>query len=261
MPELPDVEGFRRKFNRHAKGQKVNRVRAAEASATRNTSPQALGRALRHRRFLGADRHGKWLLARTDGPTVVFHFGMTGSLAWSGEPGPVELERHDRLAFELGVGSLVYRSQRKLGGVWLARSGDEERAITGDLGPDADKIDMSTFVELMSSRKAGVKAALMDQKMLAGIGNELSDEVLWRARLHPSTSCTRFSDRELGRLHETMTSTIREANRHGRIPPKRGWLESVRDEHAPKCPRCQAPIRRGKAAGRTAYWCPRCQPA
>jgi len=114
VPELPDVEAYRRFFSTHAAGRTV---RAVEADPTilRNVSSLTLRRALRGRTFEEPTRHGKWMVAWTDGPALLLHFGMTGDLVWSGdEP---DRHRHDRLmlSFE-GGGELRYRNMRKLGG-------------------------------------------------------------------------------------------------------------------------------------------------
>jgi formamidopyrimidine-DNA glycosylase len=117
VPELPDVEGFRKFFDRHAAGKTVRALRG-DASVIRNTTLQALERVLRGHRLGSAHRHGKWLICPAGEPSLVLHFGMGGLLAWDEEE-----HRHDRLTLDLGVGTLAYRDMRKLGGVCLA--GDE----------------------------------------------------------------------------------------------------------------------------------------
>lgn len=256
MPELPDVEGFRRYFNRCAAGRRVERVRVLDRTMLRNSSPQGIGRALKDHRFEKARRRGKWLLAPAGGPLVLMHFGMTGLLA------DVDrhegLHRHDRLLFHLEDGVLAYRNMRKLGGVWLAGDEEEAQRVMGPLGPDAGRIDRDEFVELVAGRRGGIKALLMDQKAIAGVGNLLSDEVLWRARIHPSRPASALSRTTVDGLYEALGETIRDASRHGRIPPKAGWLTGVRDEGG-DCPRCGRRVEKGTLAGRTACWCPRCQ--
>ena len=256
MPELPDVEGFRRYFNRNTAGGRVERVEVLDHTMLRNSSPQGIGRALKGKRFEKARRHGKWLLAPAGGPSVLMHFGMTGLLADAPEgEGP---HRHDRLLFHLGGGVLAYRNMRKLGGVWLARDDQEAERVMGPLGPDAARMGRDEFVELVTQRRGGIKALLMDQKAIAGVGNLLSDEVLWRARIEPSRSASSLRRADVRRLHEALEETIRDSNRYGRIPPEAGWLTGVRDERG-HCPRCGTRVKKGTVAGRTACWCPRCQ--
>ena len=260
MPELPDVEGFRRYFARYAKGRRVRGVRVPAREVLRNTSPPGLARSLRGRRFGSPERHGKWLLAPTGGPILLMHFGMTGGLKWSRDDGEA-LHRHDRVILRLDGGELRYRDMRKLGGVWLARNRKEVDRATGPLGPDALAVDRAQLDELLSGRRGGVKAALMSQRLVAGIGNELSDEILWQARIRPSRLLSSLDERERRELHRTMQRVLHESCRHARIPRKRSWITSQRGRRDPTCPRCRGEVRRSQVAGRTSYWCPRCQPA
>lgn len=256
MPELPDVEGWKRYVNRYARGRRIRSVSAPSPDDLRNTTASGLGRAVSGRRFGDARRHGKWLMAPTDeGPTVVFHFGMSGSLTWTAAPDG--LHDHDRVVFGLDGGRLTYRSQRRLGGIWSAGDSDEIDAITGTLGPDAADVDHERLTCLLEGRRGGIKAALMDQQLIAGIGNELSDEILWRARIHPLRPVPDLDDGELDQLHDALTDVVTASMRRGRIPEDDGWLESVRGAEDPRCPRCGGAIERIDAAGRTAYVCQR----
>jgi formamidopyrimidine-DNA glycosylase len=258
MPELPDVEGYRRYWARYAAGRRVRGVEVPAPAIVRNRTSRGLGRALKGRRFGTPGRRGKWLFAHTDGPTVAIHFGMTGRLQWSGR-GARSRHRHDRLIFRLDGGELRYRNMRMLGGVWVARDERELERITGRLGPDAAELDRDELEMLLDERRGGIKATLMNQRLLAGIGNELSDEILWRARIHPSRPIPRLNRRKRSGLHQAMHRVLADSVRHGRIPRKRGWLESQRGLRDPSCPRCGRGLRRTKIAGRTSYWCPRCQ--
>jgi formamidopyrimidine-DNA glycosylase len=259
VPELPDVEAYRRFFRSHAAGKRVRMV-DADPTILRNTTPDRLRRALRGRRFDDPDRHGKWLIAWTDGPALLLHFGMTGDLIWSGdEP---ERHRHDRLWLGLdGGGELRYRNMRKLGGVWLAHDEDEARRVRGALGPDALTVDRATFLRLLARRRGGVKAALMDQTLVAGVGNLIADEVLWQARLHPKRRIETLTEAERRTLFSTMRHVLKESvERFDDVPRKRSWLSHVRGKPSARCPRCSTPLARTVAGGRTTYFCPSCQP-
>ena len=258
MPELPDVESFRRFFRMHAAGKRIAAI-AADPTIVRNTTPRSLDRALRGRTFEDPDRHGKWLICRTDGPTLLVHFGMTGDLIWSeGEPEP---HRHDRLTIRFDDGrELRYRNMRKLGGVWLAHDGGEETAILGQLGPDALAIGRKEFLDLLGRRRGGVKAALMDQRFVAGIGNIIADEVLWHAQIHPRRTIESMTEEERRRLFGDVHKILREAvEAYDYIPRKRSWLSGVRGLPGARCPRCGTPLDRTTVAGRTTYFCPHCQ--
>jgi formamidopyrimidine-DNA glycosylase len=149
---------------------------------------------------------------------------------------------------------------RKLGGVWLARRPSDVEGITGPLGPDAFEVDGDDFARLLDGRRGGLKATLMNQRVIAGIGNELSDEILWQARLHPSCGVRTLDARRTRALYGVVQRVIAASNPHGRIPRKRSWISSQRGVRSPTCPRCRGDLRRSRIAGRTSYWCPRCQP-
>ncbi|MGH2698534.1 MAG: Fpg/Nei family DNA glycosylase [Actinomycetota bacterium] len=258
MPELPDVEGQRRLFRRHAAGKRVLSLSAID-EILRNSSPQASGRAIKGHRFENPERHGKWLLCPTDEPILIFHFGMTGELVWASRE--QHEHSHDRLVLHFGDGELRYRAMRKLGGVWLARNRDEIPEVTGPLGPDALRVSRRDFIQRVGDRRGSIKAALMDQRPIAGLGNLTVDESLWRARIAPGRSAAELDDKELIRLHGRMRRVLTDSVKEGRVPPKRSWLTGVRDTKSPHCPRCGTPLDRSRIAGRTTYWCPVCQPA
>jgi formamidopyrimidine-DNA glycosylase len=258
MPELPDVEAYRRFFRRHGAGRKVTDT-WADPTIVRNSTPPVLRRALLGRTFGDPDRQGKWLICPTDGPTLLLHFGMTGDLIWSEEE--PERHRHDRLVLEFEGGQeLRYRNMRKLGGVWLAHDEGETVAVLGMLGPDALSIGRETFLDLLGRRRGEVKAALMDQTFVSGVGNILADEVLWHVRLHPKRRIESLGDQERRGLFTHLHRILREAVEHyDFIPRKRSWLSSVRGVPDARCPRCGTPLRRMTVAGRTSYLCPTCQ--
>jgi formamidopyrimidine-DNA glycosylase len=257
MPELPDVEGFRRYFNRFAAGERIERLEVRDRVLLRNSSPQVAGRLLGGHAFERARRHGKWLVAPAGGPLVLMHFGMTGELAWTAGGG--RPHRHDRLVFHLASGTLGYRNMRKFGGVWVARDRAGAESVMGPLGPDALDVSRQNFAGVIGGRRGRIKPLLMNQKAVAGVGNLLADEILWRTRVNPQRPANRLSRRKVDEIYEAMQATSRESSRHGRIPHESGWITAVRDRREPRCPRCDARMRRGTIGGRTACWCPRCQ--
>jgi formamidopyrimidine-DNA glycosylase len=258
VPELPDVEGFRRYWSRYMPGKTVRGVEVRTPAIVRNRHSASLRRSLSGRRLGRPDRRGKWLLASTDGPTLLLHFGMTGALHWSARS-TAERHRHDRLVVVTGAGEMRYRNMRMLGGVWLARGDRELDEIVGSLGPDAAALDTAELKRLLEGRRGGVKATLMNQRILAGIGNELSDEILWRAKVHPAERVDRLSARKRDRVASAVQDVIAESVPRARIPREAGWLEEHRGSRDARCPRCRSALRRSTIAGRTSYWCPRCQ--
>lgn len=251
VPELPDVEGFRRTFVRHAEGKPVHGVRAVDRGMLRSSSPSGLGRALNGRRFAGARRHGKLLVCPTDGPTLVLHFGMTGTLVWSGDD-----HEHDRLVLEFDDGDLHYRNMRRLGGIWLARDERELARIEGRLGPDWLDISRSDLDELLAKRRGSIKAVLMDQSVGAGLGNLTADESLWQARIDPRRRIASLDEGERDALHRKIQKVLRDSLPYGRVPGKRTWLTGARDRADAACPRCGARLARVKVGGRTTVFCP-----
>ncbi|HEY8452107.1 MAG: DNA-formamidopyrimidine glycosylase family protein [Micromonosporaceae bacterium] len=258
MPELPDVEGFRTVVAEHGTGRRVRRVDVIDAGVLHGVQPRELDRALSGRRLREPDRHGKWLLARTDGPTVMLHFGMTGDLRWS--PGGEPRHRHDRVVFVTDDGELRYRDMRKLQGLRLAPDEHAVAETLAELGPDASTVSRRQLDAMLDGRRGAVKALLMDQSVIAGLGNLLSDEILWRAGIHPRTPCRDLTPHQRDRLHRALRGVLRASMPAGRIPPRPSWLTGVRDDPRAACPRCGTPLRRDRAAGRTTVWCPRCQP-
>lgn len=255
VPELPDVEGFRRVLAEHAVGERIEDVLVRDAQVLRGVSANRLRKTLVGQRFQEPWRLGKWLVAPlSDGPeTVVLHFGMTGSLHW--EDG--EQHRHDRVIFCFRRGELRYRDMRKLKGLWLVE--DPRGGLLADTGPDAPAVPKEDFRELLRGRRQ-IKAVLTDQSVLSGLGNLLADEILWRARIHPRTQVSALEPGEVDRIHARMRTVLRSAVRAGRVPPRPSWLTGRRDEPSGSCPRCGTTLSHGRAGGRGTVWCPHCQP-
>lgn len=259
MPELPDVEGFRRELSNTLPGRRVRGVDVLDSGVLRNTSARTLARKLTGHRFEKPRRHGKWLILPTDGPTLLVHSGMTGHpyFASSGD----DDEGQERLVIVLDRGELRYADLRKLRGVWLADDDDEVAAVMGEQGPDALSMDLRAFTAALRGRRGALKSVLMDQSVLAGLGNLLTDETCWRAKVNPSMTVADLDSDEMRRLHGAMKRTLRTAVRHGCVPRLRGWLTGVRDDPDPSCPRCGTRLGRRRISGRTSLWCPNCQPA
>ncbi|MFI9809090.1 Fpg/Nei family DNA glycosylase [Streptomyces sp. NPDC052301] len=259
MPELPDVEGFREVLVSCAKGRTIRRIEVRDPGVLHGVSAQRLRDALEGRRFTEPERHGKWLLAHTGGPTVLLHFGMTGRLLCA-RPDD-ETEAHDRVLFGLsGDRELRYRDQRKLQGLWLAHDDSDVARLLGRQGPDALAVSREDFEAALSARRGHIKTTLTDQSVLAGLGNLLADEILWRAGLRPSTRAAALTAAERRRLYTHMRRTLRSAVPAGCVPPRDSWLTGHRDDPDPVCPRCGTHLRRCRLAGRGTVWCPQCQP-
>ncbi len=258
MPELPDVEGFRHVFAEHAVGHRLEKIDVCDEQVIRGLSATDFTRRLRGVSFAEPIRHGKWLKApvagREGGPVLLLHFGMTGALEWCS--GNSERRPHDRVIFEFAAGELRYRDMRKLQGLRLVT--DVGRAL-GDIGPDALTVSREDFAAAFAGLRRQVKTALTDQALLAGLGNLLADEILWRSRINPERPCDRLSESDTAALHTRMRAVLRQSVRDERVPPRRNWLTGHRDDRPGVCPRCRTELRRGRVGGRGTVWCPRCQ--
>ncbi|TLS40476.1 Fpg/Nei family DNA glycosylase [Streptomyces montanus] len=258
MPELPDVEGFRKVLESCAKGRVIRRVDVRDTGVLHGVNTRRLRDALEGRRFTEPERHGKWLLAHTGGPTLVLHFGMTGQLLCAHPDDTVEA--HDRVLFTVGgERQLRYRDQRKLQGLWLAHDDSEVARLLDRQGPDAMAVDRKQFEAELSSHRGSIKTVLTDQTVLAGLGNLLADEILWRAKLRPTSRASDLTEADRRRLYTHMRRTLRSAVTAGCVPPRNSWLTGHRDAPVPTCPRCGTPLRRSRMAGRSTVWCPQCQ--
>ena len=259
MPELPDVEGFRRTLASCARGRRIERVEVADPGVLRGVTAGQLKRELEGRRFDAPRRHGKWLIAPAGGPMLILHFGMTGGLVCRSADDPPE--RFGRVVLTLDDGhQLRYHDQRKLRGLWLAATDADVDRILGEQGPDALSLGRAELDTLLEGRRGQVKATLTDQSVVAGLGNLLGDEILWRARVHPKSRTGDLGPDERRRLHTALRGVLRTSVRAGQVPPRPSWLTGHRDDPDPHCPRCGRPLRRGKIVGRTSTWCPHCQP-
>jgi formamidopyrimidine-DNA glycosylase len=259
VPELPDVEGFRRLLEGHVVGERITAVEVRDPGALRGRSSEVFVQQLEGRRVCEAERRGKWLLASIGGPTLLFHFGMTGRLVWA-LPSADSL-RFDRVVIYVAGGKLIFRDQRKLRGLWLADDDDGVREVIGEQGPDALGLTGRRLEKRLTSRRGALKSVLMDQRVLAGLGNMLSDEVLWQVRIHPAR---RFDDLEAPERHQLdlgLQRVLRASVKVGEIPRRSTWLSSQRSQPDPHCPRCRVRLETSHINGRTSYWCPSCQPA
>lgn len=267
MPELPDVEGFRRVLADHAVGLRIDEVDVTDAGVLRNVGVEEFRRELSGRYLEEPRRLGKWLVAptrrergghRPDDPSVVFHFGMTGGLLWSDRDGETR-HQHDRIVLVLTNGELRYRDMRKLQGVRLPRTDADVDELLGSTGPDAFDLTPAELGERLEGLRRQLKPALMDQEVVAGLGNLLVDEILWRSHLHPGRPTTDLSRADRDRLHRRMRTVLRDSVAVGHVPGRSSWLTGNREKEGAPCPHCGTPLRHSRIGGRTTVWCPHCQ--
>jgi formamidopyrimidine-DNA glycosylase len=259
LPELPEVEAYRRFLTANAIGRRIASVPRLDASVVRHAEPQALAAQLVGSRVVATYRHGKLLFAGlSHGSHLVLHFGMTGDLKVHA---PGEEPRHARLVLDFDQGdSLSYVCMRKFG--YLSLTDDPEGFVRGlGWGPDAlNQLDERTFAAGLATTSSPVKAALMDQRRWAGIGNLYADEALFQARIRPAVQSDRLGPRRVHRLYETVKEVLGTAVERGadfEAYPD-GYLLTNRGPDVP-CPRCGTGLRSTKIGGRTTIYCTRCQ--
>jgi formamidopyrimidine-DNA glycosylase len=259
MPELPDVEIFKRYLNRTSLHQRIAGVDVRNAYVLKDVSARELMRQLKRRRFESSHRHGKHLFVRAgQNLWLRLHFGMTGALSYlkRGEQAPP----HSRVLFRFEKDRcLAFDDPRQFGEIGLLRDVDEFLR-TRSLGPDALNISFSKFKDIFEKRRGAVKAILLNQKLIAGIGNLYADEILFRVRIHPATQVSDLEEKIVAKLFRATRSVLKtaiEAKADTDCLPK-SWLLPHRGK-AGKCPRCGHSLKSATIGGRTTWFCARCQ--
>jgi len=270
MPELPEVESIARALRGRLAGRTVLRLTVrrpgildpGEASTVRAFPA----------RFLDACRKGKILLLNLEGErTLAVHFRMTGSFYFRREGAPPRVHTHLDLHLDDGM-CLGFRDPRRFGRLWLLNTADADRsAPLAGLGPDVLAIDRSAFLERIGSRRRMMKPLLLDQSVLAGLGNIYADESLHRAGIHPEQPAHLLPGPRLERLWEETIAILRAAVLEGGSSirdfvdsddVKGGYqaFHRVYDRGGDPCRSCGRKIRRIVVAQRGTWFCPRCQP-
>ncbi len=272
MPELPEVETVRRDVEAAFAGRRVEAVTATGVRTIRRHGGAApLIDRISGRRLVGTDRHGKFLLLRLDtGDVVVIHLGMSGQLRAVPAGTPPSPHTHVVLAVEGGT-ELRFVDPRTFGEVFVTGPDVPELA---HLGPDAltGVPDAAALGRLLAGRRRRMKPTLLDQQVIAGIGNIYADESLWAARIHPDRPADDLRAPTIGRLHASIRATLLAGIDHRgssladeQYRDLQGGLGGYQHHHqvhareGMPCGRCGAPIRRARDGGRSTYWCPRCQ--
>ena len=259
MPELPDVEVFRRYLESTSLHQKVDAVELASSRLLRAVSDRELRKALEGRCLEDGRRHGKHLFAEIEGGEgfLLLHFGMTGFLSYyKGNEDP----EYSQLVLRFAGGySLAYINKRMLGRVGLiediASYVEEE-----DLGPDAMELSREELASIIEGGRGSIKSTLMNQKRICGLGNVYTDEILFAAGIHPKRNCSELSEKEIdtifGSMHTVVDTAIDAKAQPEKMP--QGFLLSRRAEGA-SCPRCRGSVNKITISGRSTYFCPSCQ--
>jgi formamidopyrimidine-DNA glycosylase len=268
MPELPEVETVVRSLAPHLPGR---RILVAEFTS-RHVTPgnrTALAKKLIGRTIRSVTRRGKHILIGLDEGILVVHLGMTGQLLL--DP---PASNHFYGVFHLDSGALVYRDPRQFGNITLVTR-RPDGSIKGNkglasLGPEPLEIPLEEFAVRLKKRKTGMKALLLNQTFLAGIGNIYADEILYAAGVHPLAIASRLSKPCVARVHQAMQEVLTLAIEHGgssisdyvNAAGERGSFQIMHNAYGREgeaCLRCGGPIKKILVAQRGTHFCARCQ--
>jgi len=245
VPELPEAERARLQLER-VLGREIVAVDDTDTYVCRPHAPGEMAAALVGHRLVSAHRRGKFLWVETDGgPELGLHLGMAGRIVVDEAEAP---RAWDRFSLEFADGGrMALRDKRRLG-----------RAVVEPdfthVGPDAAEVSRDVFRERVGRGTIAIKARLLDQKSIAGVGNLLADETLWQAKLSPRRVAGELTDDELDHLRRELRKATRAAIKHGGVHT--GEFIPFRKRGGP-CPRCGTTLERATIGGRTTFWCPK----
>jgi formamidopyrimidine-DNA glycosylase len=280
MPELPEVEVFKQFIDRHALHKTIVGVQVFQPKILASISAEEFIQTIIGRQFSGALRRGKHLFvqlqqiasspdASSPLPWLFLHFGMSGYLSYQypdqdslnayNEPGLKH--NHIRIRFDFSDGSyLAFHEQRMFGKAGLIA--DPQAYITlKKIGPDALSMDRKTFLSRLKAAKGTIKPALMNQSLVAGVGNVYADEILFQCKIHPQARISGLTEHQFDRLFHQMQSVLQNTIAVGadRAQLPQNYSLHFRNPKG-KCPQDQTFFEIRQVGGRTTYFCPNCQP-
>jgi len=270
MPELPEVETIVRGLREIVLGKKIKVIKIVPCRVLQN-NPGYIKRSLTGEKIKGVKRRGKNIILQlSSGDFVLIHLGMSGHLFFLDKPTSMGKHDHIDLVFS-DNSSLRYNDIRKFGKFELVKSCSPEKVeeLLG-LGPEPLDISKADFVKLLQKRKGKIKPALLNQKIIAGIGNIYADEALFEAKIHPEEKACDITSDRLIKLHRAVRKILKEAIIAGGssvddyldLEGKEGVFQLQHKAYGRKgepCPRCKAKIKRIVLNQRSSYFCPECQ--
>jgi formamidopyrimidine-DNA glycosylase len=275
MPELPEVETIRVALEPHLVGRRFERVEIQDPRLVRPFEPTAVAAELAGERVAELKRRGKYLVVRFEsGRVLLIHLRMTGSLR-HGRAGSLDSDPYRRAVVTLDDGSHVaYRDVRRFGTWHLLEPDEVDAYLAARLGrePLERTFTPRRLAERLEGRRAPLKAALLDQRTVAGLGNIYVDEALWRARLHPLRPAASLDADEIARLTRGIRDALRAGIAHQGASLRdystpgggRGRMQErfrVYGRDGEPCPRGGTPVEKTRVAGRGTWYCPSCQAA
>ncbi len=257
MPELPEVESYKKYFDSTSLNKTVKDVKVLDKGILSDISSKSFVSKIKGEKFKSTYRHGKYLFAQLSSSKIlVMHFGMTGFLKYFKNED--EASKHIRVLFSFSNGfNLAYDCQRKFGKVTFTKSINEflKKKKLGE-DPISKRLSYNKFKEIIIKKSGNIKAALLDQKTFAGIGNLYSDEILFQANIHPLSVIKHFKEKDFEAVYKSMNEILKKAVKlkadFDSYPES--WLVLFRDDDE-NCPKCNGSIKHKTIGGRTSYFC------
>ncbi len=276
MPELPEVETIRRQLVETIVGRTITGVRIDDPLVVSPASPRRLTAQLRGRRVETITRRGKYLrIELSSGDTLAVHLRMTGQLHVHSGPAPADRHRRVRLRFDDGT-IMDFIDLRRFGRLWIVPADHPDPDGYWDARTGVEPLSEDFTPERLADRLAGsrtsIKAALLDQRRVAGIGNIYADEALFQAGIHPETTAGELSSADVARLRDAVVDRLNvgiisggaSIDRYRDTLGRTGTMQDMLRVHLHEgdpCPRCGDVIEKIRVAQRGTYLCPTCQPA
>lgn len=270
MPELPEVETIKNELKPYIVGQVISNINVIRTGLVRQpASLEEFHSRITGQKVTGISRRGKYLILKLkSGDFLVIHLKIAGSLMVSTDSSP--LQNNTVAVIYLSNGNRIYfRDPRGFGAMWLVK---DPNTVTKKLGPEALGKDLTPeiFEERLKKRKSSIKAVLLDQSFVAGVGNMYADEALFEAKINPLRVASGLTDEEMERLYHAIQKVLRRgiANkgatiinyyRPGGEPGNAQTQFKVAHGRGKECPVCKTPIERIAIRNRGTYFCPKCQ--
>jgi len=280
MPELPEVETIARGLRETIVGNKVKNVQAFFPGIVKQNF-NIFKKTVAQKKIVGVRRRGKYLLMDlSGGKTILVHLGMTGNLLFVNKRSSLPLSqtkpinKHDHLIFRFcgSNAQLCYNDQRKFGKIKVFNTQEESNVPElKKLGPEALDVTTSELVNIFAKRKGRIKSALLNQQIVAGLGNIYADESLFEAQINPAQKVDLLNNDQLKQLHKAIRKILHKAIKAGgssidnylNVNGKMGEFQlqhRVYGREGERCKRCGAVIKRIKINQRSSYFCSTCQP-
>jgi formamidopyrimidine-DNA glycosylase len=272
MPELPEVETIVRGLRKTVVGKRIKSIKVIFPGIVKQDTKNFI-RDVGRSKIIMVRRQGKYILIDlSNGKTILTHLGMTGNFLLVKSSSPLNKHDHLIVRFYENDKELRYNDQRKFGKIKSFPTFKEENiSELKKLGPESLNISAPDFINLLQKRKGRIKSALLNQQIIAGLGNIYADESLFEAKIHPSQKIDKLSLQKLKRLHQAIQKILTKAIKAGGSSIENyynvnGEIGSFQLQHKVygreglSCKRCGTKINRIKISQRSSYFCPKCQP-